>query len=415
MSNSLLPANRHSPIAIRQSPLVSVCSEIGRGHPSYLDSVLMAFDRLLGARTAGESGDSPSEREDARYSPRFRGHVPRLTVPELCTGTSGLAWRLARLGYRLGSRGGAATWLYNRLRSPDKKPSAVQLSLLGASLRKTFAGYEGICIVDHPLLAHILAPICRVAYLHCEIAAPGLSAVPGAWRTFVPLEFTASKLEASGVKREALTVTGLVVEPELIDNAESAFAARLTRLASDQPLTIGFFASGAEPRPHISGIIAGAVSVTRTGHKAIVSWGTGMLKAAKVQLSLRKEGAVEESSRVIWARDRRSSTTAVAGVFPDFDLMVCAAHERTNWAVGLGLPMFALLPDIGPFAAENYTFASEQGVCLPLDGTANAVRLGDTIAELRQTGRLAEMARSGWGRYPINGAETIARELLSAA
>jgi hypothetical protein len=77
--------------------------------------------------------------------------------------------------------------------------------------------------------------------------------------------------------------------------------------------------------------------------------------------------------------------------------------------------MFALLPNIGPFAAENYTFASEQGVCLPLDGTANAVRLGDTIAELRQTGRLAEMARSGWGRYPINGAETIARELLSAA
>lgn len=95
--------------------------------------------------------------------------------------------------------------------------------------------------------------------------------------------------------------------------------------------------------------------------------------------------------------------------------MVCAAHERTNWAVGLGLPMFALLPNIGPFAAGNYTFASQQGVCLPLEGTSDAARLGDTIAELRRTGRLVEMARSGWGRHAITGAETAARELLSAA
>jgi hypothetical protein len=94
--------------------------------------------------------------------------------------------------------------------------------------------------------------------------------------------------------------------------------------------------------------------------------------------------------------------------------MVCAAHERTGWAVGLGLPMLALLPHIGPFAPDNFAFASEQGVCLPLDGTAAAARLDDTLAELRRSGRLAEMARSGWGRYPINGAETIARALLSA-
>jgi hypothetical protein len=106
-------------------------------------------------------------------------------------------------------------------------------------------------------------------------------------------------------------------------------------------------------------------------------------------------------------------TTAVAGVFPNLDVLVCAAHERTNWAVGLGLPMFTLLPNIGPFAAGNYAFASEQGVCLPLEGTADAARLGDTIADLRRTGRLVEMARSGWGRHAITGAVAAARVLAS--
>jgi len=401
VSDSPLPANRHwpqpplsdsAPVAIRESPLVSVCSEIGRGHPAYLDSVLLALARLF--------PDKPA--------------APYFTVPRLCNGASGLAWKLARFGYRLGAQGGPATWLYNRLRSPDAKPSGLQLTLLGASLRRTFAGYDGICIVDHPLLAHILAPVCRVAYLHCEIAAPRLAAVPCAWRTFVPLQSTSLKLQAWGVRPDALAVIGLVVEPEIANIADTAYQTRLARIESDEPLTVGFFCSGAEPRPHASSLITGAASVTRAGHKAILSWGTGWVKAAKVNLALRRQGAVEESCRILWARSRPAATTAVAGVFPDLDLMVCAAHERTNWAIGLGLPMFALLPNIGPFAAGNFAFASEQRTCLPLEGTAGAAGLADTIAGLRRTGRLTEMARNGWGRHTIAGAETTARELLSA-
>jgi hypothetical protein len=389
-----VPGTRHPALDVRRSPLVSVCSEIGRGHPSYLDSVLLALKRLC------------AEEIDP---------VRCFSVPELCAGTSGLAWRLARLGYRLGSRGGAFTWLYNHLRSPDARPSAFQLSLLGASLRRLFAGYEGISIVDHPLLAQILAPVCRVAYLHCEIAAPGLAAVPRAWRTFAPLEATSLKLQAAGVKPGTIAVTGLVVEPEIVAAAESAFNARIARLASDQPLAVGFFASGAEPKPHATSIITGAAAATLAGHRAIVSWGTGMLRASKIQLALRREGAVDGSFRVIWARSRQAATTAVAEVFPELDAMVCAAHERTNWAVGLGLPMFALLPNIGPFARENFEFASAQGTCLPLAGTADAAGLGAQITELRRSGRLAELARHGWGRRSIRGAEAIARTLLAAA
>jgi hypothetical protein len=399
-----VPGARQSAL-ILDNPLVSVCSEIGRGHPSYLDSILLALARLQAAPTSGSGRDPASENP---------GHVARLTVPELCAGTSGLAWRLARLGYRFGAGGGAATWLYNHLRSPDARPSKLQLTLLGSSLRRAFAGYRGICLVDHPLLAQILSPVCRVAHLHCELAAPGLSVAPEAWRTFVPVEATALKLQAAGVRPESIAVTGLVVEPELVDVAGAAYAARMARLASDQPLTIGFFASGAEPRPHSASIIAAATSITRAGHKAVLAWGTGMLKAARIQLALRRQGAIETSLRVIWARGRQAATTAVAGVFPDLDVMVSAAHERTNWSVGLGLPMFALLPNIGPFAGENFEFASQQGTCLPLAGTADAASLGEKLDELRKTGRLAEMARSGWGRHSINGADTIARSLLTA-
>jgi len=403
----MTPPIRPSLLANGRPPLVSVCSEVGRGHPSYLDSVLLAIARLQSAATSGLGHDPESSKDS--------GHVPHLAVPELCAGTSGLAWRLARLGYKLGSRGGVATWLYNHLRSPAARPSGLQLSLLGSSLRKTFAGYEGICLVDHPLLAQILAPVCRVAYLHCEIAAPGLSAVPAAWRTFVPLESTRRKLLAAGCRPSAVHVTGLVVEPELADKAESAFAARLARFDSDQPLTAGFFASGAEPRPHAVSITTAAASVTLAGHKAIIAWGTGMLKAAKVQMALRRQWAVEGSTRVIWARTRQASTSAVAKVLPDIDLIVTAAHERTNWTVGLGLPMFALLPNIGPFAAANFAFASEQGTCLPLATTADAAGLGEKIDKLRREGRLVAMARNGWGKHTINGAETIARSLLAAA
>ena len=93
--------------------------------------------------------------------------------------------------------------------------------MLGHNLRERFAGYNGVCLVDHPLLAHILAPVCRVAYIHGEIAAPGVSAVPDAWRTFVPLEATRQKLLAVGCEPSAVVVTGLLVEPDLVAAADA--------------------------------------------------------------------------------------------------------------------------------------------------------------------------------------------------
>lgn len=373
--------------------LTSVCSEIGHGHPAYLDAVLAALDCIA-------PGSLPNER--------------RFSVLDLCTGVSARAWRTARSLYYLGARGGVLSSLYNRVRRPVSVPSALQLDLLGSDLRRHFDRFTGVCIVDHPLLARILAPVCRVAYVHGELSAPRVAAVPGAWRIFVPLPSTHQRLLAAGAETSAVFVTGLIFHPMLTAVAEPAFLYRCGRLQSDAPLTVGFFTSGAYPKPHMEKLLAAVVSVTRAGHRAIIFWGTGWLRAAKAQAALRKHAVPDDAVQMVWARDRQAETTKVAELLPGLDVMVAAAHERTTWALGLGLPMFALFPHIGPFAQENYTIAREHGVIESIGDYGAALNLADSIGRLRASGRLVAMARAGWGRYSITGAETAAQELLTA-
>ncbi|MBM3315286.1 hypothetical protein FJY71_05530 [candidate division WOR-3 bacterium] len=366
------------------SKFIAVCSEVGRGHPQYLDSCLKEL-----------------------------GSIPRYQV----------AWWLPQAAYRLGAQGGIASALYSRLRGTGR-PSRLQLALLDEGLRRRFRGYQGVVLVDHPLLAHLLAPVCRVAYVHGEVAAPPVCAVPSAWRTFAPMETTRQKLLAVGCQPSAVLVTGLLVEPALVAAAESAFAARLARLSPPATrLTVGLFTSGAYPKPHMDALAAAAGSVLAAGHQAVVFPGIDKKRVERLGMRLAEFGLVSlcSASKVISPADgpcflvmsetRPAETSCTALNFGLLDVMVAAAHERTNWAVGLGLPMFALLPHIGPFAQENYDFASGQDACLPLEDPA---RFGRMLTDLHHSGRLAEMSRAGWGRLPITGAKVTAESLLAA-
>lgn len=348
-------------------PLIALSSEIGRGHPQYLDSVL-----------------------------EFLPDVPRMKA-------SGWGWSLARRIYWTGAKGGVFTASYNWIRERSR-PSRLQLALLDSGLRRRFAGYRGILLVDHPLLAHLLAPVCRLAYLHGEVAAPPICAVPSVWRIFVPLEFTARCLEALGVERKALYVTGLIIEPQLVEVAELLFEKRLSRLKSNQSLTIGFFTSGAYPAPHIRQIVLAARSAVASGHQLIVFCGTNRKRAQTIGKHL------PTGSKVIISTSRQEETKLTVELFSQLDVMVAASHERTNWAVGLGLPLFALLPHIGPFAPLNFEFAYNQGVCLPLNDATN---FGAMLDALGKEGRLTEMAGAGCPNRAITGAKTIAEFLLS--
>jgi hypothetical protein len=389
--------------------LVAVSTGIGRGHPSYLDSVVQALRESHGVE------------------------VPVLTLNQVCTGRSRKAWDLARAIYRAGARGGPVTWIYNRTRSENSRPAAWQLRLLGSDLRRRLSGFDGICIAEHPLVAHILAQVCSVAHLHAEIAAPAVGVVPGVWRTFVPLEVTRRALVKAGAEPTAITVTGLVIEPNLLRIADTAHRVRLERLSEDSSrLTVGFFTSGAYPKPHLERIIAGALSCLEAGRLVAVFAGTDRKQIEALGMRLARHGPVHpvnpscrgssplDGNRgpgcvLVCSDSRRQEAESTALLFPQLDVMVAAAHERTNWSVGLGLPMFVLLPNIGPFAPQNYRFARGQDVCRPLSTVKDARSLGPLIRDLQRTGELQSMAERGYGPLPIGGAAVAASALAAGS
>ncbi len=361
--------------------IVTVCSEVGRGHPSYLDSVLEAL----------------------RSQPGFQpGLLSEQTVFSLGSPINRQAWRAARTAYELAGSGSGAAALYNRLRS-GASPSRFALALLGAGLRRRLAGRAGICVVDHPLLAHILADACRVVYLHAEIAAPRSAVVPRAWRTLVPLEATAADFAAAGAWPDTVTVTGLVLEPELERTAAHDFAARIERIRSTGPLTVGLFTSGAYPRPHLQLLAEAARSIETQGWRAVVFAGDRPDRA---------RGLAAPGRTVCAGSCRAEATARECAAVRSLDLMVAAAHERTGRAVALGVPLFCLLPHIGPFAPLNYRFAHERGVCQPVATPADARTLGPRLVGLRTSGRLEAMARAGWHPELFGGAERAARLIL---
>ncbi|MEO0069544.1 MAG: hypothetical protein ABIK18_01965 [candidate division WOR-3 bacterium] len=347
-------------MADNKRDIIAIGSEIGRGHPQYLDSVLY-----------------------------YLKDVPRFSA-------SGLGWSLGRFFYRMGGKGGFFTCFYNLSRA-RRRPGKLELFLLKGGFVRRIADHKGVVLVDHPLLAHLLSPQFQVAYLHGEIAAPPIAAVVNAWRIFVPIEKTAKCLLKAGVRQEALLVTGLVIEPELIPVAETSFLSRLKRFQSKEPLNVAFFTSGAYPKPHLKAIALAASSARQVGHNVIIFAGVDRRRARFLPQALTFNSRQEENQKT-------------SELFSQIDLFVAAAHERTNWAVGLGLPMFALLPHIGPFAKENFEFALNQGVCLPL---TRAEEFGSTLSALRQNGKLREMAYAGWQKHPITGAQVIANFLLS--
>jgi hypothetical protein len=219
-----------------------------------------------------------------------------------------------------------------------------------------------------------------------------------------------------------------MIEPPLVVGAEESFQARLKRVDSDQPLTIGFFTSGAYPKEHMEKIVAGARSVIEEKMRAIVFCGTNRDKLEWVRSRLEdvdartvedtddSPGQDEEFDLMLVTRaTRQEDTQRAVELIPSLDAFVAASHERTNWAVGLGLPMFALFPLIGTFATQNFEFAQRQSVVHPVQSIGEARNLGDLLAELRQNGQLLQMAKNGFRAHIIAGADKAVSALTKCA
>lgn len=386
--------------------IIGLSSEIGRGHPNYLDSVWTLLEREY---------------------PRPDAALAWWTLFERTSGIPHVGWCAVRRLYQAGGSGGLATFTYNALRHRRGAPGrgGLAVDLLGRDLRAALTGYNGICLVAHPILAQIASQVCRTWYIHGEIAAPPECAVRGVERVVAPLERTAERLVAAGAERSSMVVTGLVVEPDLVPNAEDAVRTRLERIRSGEPLTVGFFTSGAYPKEHMRMLVHAARSVVEQGMRAIIFCGTKASVFRRLRgkaldwgiPSAADSGADDQTMRdsfeerrlmLVHRGTRRALTRRAIELVPQLDLFVAAAHERTNWAVGLGLPMWVLLPHIGTFAAENFAFATERGVALPLGAEADAALLGQTIEKARTDRTLADMAQRGFRHLPIDGARHTA-------
>ncbi len=380
-------------------PIVAISTEIGRGHPNYLDSVLKILNQ------------------------KWCRPIPLYNVFELSRGASRYIWERVAVLYKFGSSGGTPTRIYNSIRS-KKGENQLALNLLGRELLKYFSRFNGLCLVEHPMVGKILADVCPVYYIHGEIAAPLSSVVLGAKKIFVPLDYTKDKFIQHGISPARLSVTGLMIEPELTSEARHSFQQRLERISSKSPLTIGFFTSGAYPPLHMKKILAAVNSLKGSGYKAVIFAGTNKSKSYWFKRKLDETGLkivqdLDDSAKTdkfdikIVSRDHRlDETRRTCELLSTIDIFVAASHERTNWALGLGLPMLVLFPMIGSYAQENYLFARHNGMVYALDSDGKARRFAQLIEQLRNEGILANMAQQGFGRYRIDGVARAVADIL---
>jgi hypothetical protein len=244
------------------------------------------------------------------------------------------------------------------------------------------------------------------------MAAPREAAVRGAARTLVPLTETADALARHGVARERILVTGICVENELLDGAAAGIAARQARLSGAGPLTVAFFSSGSEPVRHVETLAAGACALAHDGrHRALVLARRDGLLLAAVRREAARAGASPEV-RTFDSREELDRLTAER--FAAIDVVVSPPHERSNWAVALGVPFLLVGPDLGPFAPRNRALLRSRRVAVELESRLRALALPARIDRLLGEGELAAMSRRGVGP-PYRGFEAAAAFLRQAA
>ncbi len=384
----------------RDKTLDVIYTEIGRGHPFYLDGTVDALKK------------------------KFADHVELniSNVFELSHGWPFRLWRLIEFLYRRGSQGGISGALYGLIRGGDSPAGKNPISsILARDIRRYVRRRENPILVAHPLLVPVLSDLTEVIYQHGEIAAPGYAMVKDARLILVPTDETRDRFIAGGIPGERIHVTGLCVEPKLVEDIGIDGIKRQARIKDKEILVGAFYSSGAEPRRHVEKIIAALKSLDNSGQKAVVFCpAAGKLeKEIMSRLDARRfvPGKKEERFHEAIARtnilaivhnDRRQIDEYTAALFHYYDYFVAPSHERSNWALGLGLPMFILHPTIGPFSPLNRDYLIARNVAEEVKDLGKADDFATILRDLRTSGKLLEMSRNGFENRDIKGFERSA-------
>lgn len=373
---------------------------IGRGHPFYLDGINDALIRQ------GRVGIVRSTEDTL----------------EVSSGLSRQAWKLVHWLYRAGASPGLVNRLYGALRhANDYNRETAALSLLGHSLRRQFSDDDRPLVVSHPILVGLFRNRPHLYYQHGELVAPPESLVAGASQVLVPTDEVAGQFIGIGYDPASVYVSGLCIEPALARQATDAFELRKARIAVDQPLTAALYSSGAEPEMHIDALVKGAIALCRGRTRVIVFAEQGRRLATRLQrawhrtdLPLVRISTADTiptdlpKALLVEYRSRREETILTARLFPTYDFLLAPSHERSNWAVGLGLPMFILEPCIGPFAPLNRDLLLRNKVAFDLTSNELVIALAERVETLRHRGELTRMSENGWEKYRIDGFARIA-------
>jgi hypothetical protein len=220
----------------------------------------------------------------------------------------------------------------------------------------------------------------------------------------------------------------LCIEPSLAVIAERAFIERSKRVAGEDPLCGAFFSSGAEPRAHVEAVAASALSVNKRGGRVVVFARSSGKLENQVRMIFGSEGVefltvascadlprADSETVLCLYTERAGLNTLTSAQFPQFDYFVAPPHERTSWALGLGLPMYVVEPPLGSFAPLNLEVLLDAGVARPLGRGAVAERFADTLEAHRKSGELEQMCEAGRHRHDIGGFANIAAMLESYA
>ncbi len=346
-------------------------TNVGRGHRFYLEGLIGALNEL-----------TPETETELYHAKEVGGPLARP------------GWQLINSLYRRGSRSDWFGSLYSRIRSDsDPNSDSAALRLFGAGLRHWWKKRGNPLVVDHPLLVKLLDSLSVrpvLIYMHGEMVAPNESLVTGADLTIVPTEEIQNEFIDAGVASEAVAVSGLCLERALVPLVCDARELRLKRISASTPLTGAYFSSGAEPSEHCSLIVHALRDCLNAGHHAIVFATTdgrlaNYIKDSELrkysQLALKLYSTIHEEE------------SQLASVFKELDYFVAPAHERTNWAIGAGLPFFILEPCFGSFAPLNRDLALNNANAKLISGPDEISGFGAYLNELQESGGLLLMNR----------------------
>lgn len=373
-------------------------TDIGRGHPFYLDGIVEELHRNGGTNSV----------------------YVNTSVFDLSSGLNLKTWQLVRALYMQGGRDNLISKVYKRLRKNNNyEDDSLALRLLGRDIKKILLYDYSQLVVAHPILVSILRNRKKLYYQHGELIAPQETVTSGAEFVFVPTEDVA-EIFLSRYQKEQIIVTGLCIEPSIARIAKNVYQARLQRLESDSSLVGCFISSGAEPERHVNLIIGALLSHLNQHGRAVLfvkkdgrlsqKMNTHLHSLEVAYCKINSLDAIPDELpplTIVEFRNRKEENRLTSYFFHSFDFFVSPSHERSNWAVGLGLPMYITSPSIGPYAPLNEKFLLKSKTASLINDISDAKRFAFRLKKMHIEGILKQQSHNGWDRYPIDGFQEI--------